>query len=252
VAVDPSIGGYRRIAAELRSAIERGEFQPGVPLPSEPALAERYGVTRPVVNRAMLMLRNEGLIRVVRGVGTFIRDLPVLTRNGRRRQEIGAAGPARGAFQAEVESHGLTARSDSTVAQVPCPASAADLLGVEPGGLVLARQRRMYANDVPAQLAISYIPLDIASGTRLEQADTGPGGMYARLGELGHGPARFAERVRVRPPTDAERSFLRLDADQPALAIRRTATDATGRIVEVNDIVLAAHQWELADDWDAI
>lgn len=249
--LDPPTG-YREIAATLRAAIERGDYPPGALLPSEPQLAQRYGVTRPVVNRAVLMLRNEGLVRVERGVGTRVRELPVLTRQTRRRQQqITGTGAARGAFQAEMETLGLTARSDNVIAEVPCPADAAGLLGVEPGELVLARQRRMYANDIPVQLATSYIPLDLARGTVLEQADTGPGGMYARLADMGHAPARFTERVRVRPPTDTERVFLRLDADQPALTIRRVAADATGRVVEVNDIALAAHQWELADEWDA-
>ena len=35
---------YRRIAADLRGAIESGVLQPGDPLPTEEALADRYGV----------------------------------------------------------------------------------------------------------------------------------------------------------------------------------------------------------------
>jgi DNA-binding GntR family transcriptional regulator len=109
----------------------------------------------------------------------------------------------------------------------------------------------MYASNVPVQLATSWLPLDIAAGTQLAETDTGPGGAYSRLAELGHAPAAFIEIVRVRPPTGHEARFLRMDPEQRVIAIRRNARTAAGRIVEVNDIVLPAHQWELVYDWPA-
>ena len=107
----------------------------------------------------------------------------------------------------------------------------------------------MYANDIPLQLAVSYLPLDIANGTALTEADTGPGGTYSRLADLGHAPATLTESVRVRPPDDDEALFLRMEAEQRVFAVRRTARTAAGRAVEVTDIVLPAHQWELVYEW---
>jgi len=107
----------------------------------------------------------------------------------------------------------------------------------------------MYANDVPLQLAVSYLPLDIASGTPLAETDTGPGGTYSRLMDLGHAPATLEESVRVRPPDDDEAQFLRMEAEQRVFAVRRIARTAAGRAVEVTDIALPAHQWELVYQW---
>jgi GntR family transcriptional regulator len=107
----------------------------------------------------------------------------------------------------------------------------------------------MYANDIPVQLATSYLPLDIAGGTQLAEGDTGPGGTYSRLTDLGYAPAMFSETVRVRLADDAETRFLHLDVEQRVLAIRRLARTESGRVVEVNDIVLPAHQWELTYEW---
>jgi GntR family transcriptional regulator len=109
----------------------------------------------------------------------------------------------------------------------------------------------MYANDIPVQLATSYLPLDIVAGTALAGTDPGPGGIYSRLADLGHAPATYAETARVRPPDEDEARFLRMDPDQRVVTIQRTARTAAGRIVEVNAITLPAHQWELFYEWSA-
>jgi GntR family transcriptional regulator len=240
---------YRQLADLIRAAIDGGEYAPGSLLPSEDELARRYDVSRPTVNRAMSILRSEGLIRVERGRGTIVRDLPLIRRDAVARQRIRETADARGAFQAELERLGLTARSDVQVSEAEAAADIAELLAVKPGTKVLTRHRKMYANDVPLQLAVSYLPLDIASGTALAEADTGPGGTYSRLAELGHAPATLEESVRVRPPDDDEAQFLRMEAEQRVFAVRRIARSATGRVVEVTDIVLPAHQWELIYQW---
>jgi GntR family transcriptional regulator len=240
---------YRQLADLIREAIDRGEYAPGSPLPSEDELARRYDVSRPTVNRAMSILRSEGLIRVERGRGTIVRDLPLIRRDAVARQRIRETADARGAFQAELEHLGLTARSDVQVSEAEAAADIAELLDARPGTKVITRRRKMYANDIPLQLAVSYLPLDIASGTALTQADTGPGGTYSRLAELGHAPTTLEESVRVRPPDDDEAQFLRMEAEQRVFAVRRIARSAAGRVVEVTDIALPAHQWELVYQW---
>jgi GntR family transcriptional regulator len=240
---------YRQLADLIRDGIDRGEYAPSSLLPSEDELARRYNVSRPTVNRAMSILRSEGLIRVERGRGTIVRDLPLIRRDAVARQRIRETADARGAFQAELERLGLTAQSEVEISKAQAPAGIAGPLAVRPGTKVLTRRRKMYANDVPVQLATSYLPLDIATGTALAEADTGPGGTYSRLADLGHAPATLSESIRVRPPDDDEAQFLRMEAEQRVFALRRTARSAAGRVVEITDIVLPAHQWELIYEW---
>ena len=182
-----------------------------------------------------------------------VNELPVIRREAvaRQRRETREAGQARGAFDGELRRLGLTARSDVELVQVPAPAAVAELLGVDEGTTVLARRRRMYANDTPVQMATSYLPLDIAAGTALASSDPGPGGTYSRLADLGHALATYAETARVRPPDDDETQFLHMDPDQRVVAIRRTARTTSGRTVEDNEITLPAHQWELVYEWPA-
>lgn len=241
--------GYHAIAGELQARIEHGTYEPGSRLPAEDALAREFSVSRQTVNKALLRLRAEGLIRVERGVGTTVRELPMLTteRIGRQKTAQRESGQARGAFQSEMESRGYTSRSEVAVTRENPPAEVRDLFGADEQAVT--RRRQMFAGDVPVQLATGYYPGAIAAGTAIEQEDTGPGGTYSRLAELGHAPARFTERIRLRLATDDEAAFLRLDTEQRVYDVERTARDNGGLVVEVNMIVMPAHQWGLVYEW---
>lgn len=62
---------YHQIYIVLRQALTEGDANPSEPLPSEPALAARYGVSRVTVRKTLEQLEREGLVCRVRGVGTF-------------------------------------------------------------------------------------------------------------------------------------------------------------------------------------
>lgn len=51
-------------------------FGPGEKLPSENALAERFGVSRPVVRQALVQLRTEGRVFSRKGSGNYVSDKP--------------------------------------------------------------------------------------------------------------------------------------------------------------------------------
>lgn len=244
---------FRQVAALIRTAIQDQTYPPGSQLPSENELAELHDVTRATVNRALTVIRGEGLIRSERGRGTTVNPLPMIRRRGidRQTREQRESGEARGAFAAELAAVGLTAGSSPTIGQVPAPDYVAELLGIEEDTQVLARSRVMTGNGIPITLAVSHIPLDIAEGTQLVEKDTGPGGAYSRLADLGHEIVEFTENTIVRPPSDEEARALGMDPDQRVFQVTRTARDASGRAVEVNRMVLPAHQWELNYTWAA-
>lgn len=58
----------------LRDAIVSGELRPGLRLPPERALAERFSVTRDTVRTALARLEAEHLLSVRQGSGYFVRD----------------------------------------------------------------------------------------------------------------------------------------------------------------------------------
>ncbi|MDQ2811532.1 MAG: GntR family transcriptional regulator [Actinomycetota bacterium] len=251
--IQPRKAEYRQLADELRTRIETGFYGAGSMLPAEPTLAGEFGVGRQTVNHALQLLRGEGLVHGRRGVGMVVRELPPITshRLERLQQVNRETRDGRGAFQFELESLGITSKSEVEVTREVPPADVAELLNVEAGGAALARKRRMFGNDIPIQLATGWYPLDIAGDTQIEQVDTGVGGTYSRLGELDHAPARFSERIKIRLATDTEAVFLQLDTEQRVYEIQHLAYDASGRVVEAQFHIMPAHAWELVYDWSA-
>jgi GntR family transcriptional regulator len=63
---------------ELRQAIAKGTFRPGSQLPTEAELCQMLGVSRTVVREALRVLEEDGLVARRHGVGTFVRDHPIL------------------------------------------------------------------------------------------------------------------------------------------------------------------------------
>ena len=60
------------VLADLRAAIEKGELEVGARLPSEAAMAGRYGVSRSVVREALRSCETLGLTKTQTGRGTFV------------------------------------------------------------------------------------------------------------------------------------------------------------------------------------
>lgn len=100
-------------------------------------------------------------------------------------------------------------------------------------------------------LAISYLPYALVEGSAITRVDTGDGGIYARLAELGHTPAHFREELRSRLPTSEEAAGLGMPAERPVIKLCRTAFDQEGRAVEVNEMTLDSAAYVLDYDFDA-
>lgn len=63
---------YRAISAALRERILAGEWLPGEQIPSVRQLSEEFGVSIGTARRALVVLRDEGLIVVTPSWGAFI------------------------------------------------------------------------------------------------------------------------------------------------------------------------------------
>lgn len=63
---------YRLVAEQIRLLIESGELTDGQRLPAERDLAERFGVSRPTVREALIVLEVEGHIHIRMGSGVYV------------------------------------------------------------------------------------------------------------------------------------------------------------------------------------
>jgi GntR family transcriptional regulator len=239
------VPAYRQVADELRKQIREGTYAPGTQLPSERELSELFGTSRVTVRQAIAELRSQGLIIAEHGRGLFVRPHREVQRLSRTRLSKAERQAGRGTFLTDATHHGFTPRVEVEIRHETADTRTAQLLDLDPHAEVVVRDRLMFADDRPVQIAISRLPGDLARGTLIDQEDTGPGGIYARLDDLGHGPTHFTEIVSARMPTPEESSALQLSGGTPVLLITRIAYDSTNRPVEVNDMVLAADHYEL-------
>lgn len=75
---------WKAIADALRGDLAEGRYTPGEKLPTESALAERFGVNRHTVRHGISALVEEGLIRTRRGAGAFVAARPTDYAIGKR------------------------------------------------------------------------------------------------------------------------------------------------------------------------
>lgn len=71
---DAGVALWRRIADDIERGIADGTYAAGSRLPGETDIAERFGVNRHTVRRALAGLAERGLVRAARGSGTFVAD----------------------------------------------------------------------------------------------------------------------------------------------------------------------------------
>lgn len=228
-------------AETLRMRILDGTYAPGQRLPSATAIASEFGIDRGTAARVLGQLRQTGFIITKPGSGSFVRTFEPILRSfparldaWREGQSIQDADTGRRARIVEV-----------TVGETAASESVASAFGLPPGDLVLRRSRRFAVEDRPVQLADSYYLLELVRSTAIVYTDTGQGGAYARLAEIGHAPVRFTERLRARMPLPVEVAALELPGGTPVIAITRTAHDSEDRCVEVTEMILDSSAYEL-------
>jgi GntR family transcriptional regulator len=66
---------YLQLAAILRKKIESGEIPPGRAIPSLTALEAEYELARDTIRKAIKVLRDEGLVETVVGMGIFVKGV---------------------------------------------------------------------------------------------------------------------------------------------------------------------------------
>lgn len=241
---------HAQIAADLREAIRAGDLKDGDRLPGENALMDRYGVARMTARQALATLRYEGLAVSRKGSGVFVRLFKPIRRHGSKRLSRSLWGEGGNIWGAGFEDRAVSV-DHIRIDRVPADKELADMLGVAEGVMLLRRSRRYVVDDRPVQVAISFLSLDLVEGTQITESNTGPGGVFARLAELGHAPAEFSEMLTARMPTPEEVAELDIPPGTPVLAITRLAVTAEGRVVDVTRMLLDASCHMLRYDFPA-
>lgn len=238
------------IADWLREEITNGTYPPGAIVPSENELVARWSVAKATAQAALAVLKAEGLLESRQGAATRVRTYRPIIRESGRRLSAEVWGRGHSIWSIDQDGRQLTVDQVS-VTEEPAHDRAAQALDLKPGTAVCVRRRRYVLDGRPVMLSTSYLPAKLVANTAVTQMDSGPGGTYARLAEIGHAPAHFVELVRARTPLLDERKALELTQGSPVLEIARTAVTAAGMPVEVNEMVADSNAYVLRYDIDA-
>jgi GntR family transcriptional regulator, phosphonate transport system regulatory protein len=203
---------WRQIADTIRLDIIGGKLESGDKLEGELPLAERFGVNRHTVRRAIAVLVEEGVLRAEHGRGTFVADARRLSYPiGRRtRFSDNLAGQTRART-----SQLLSSRVERATARL------AQALAVKPGTRVIRNESLSFADGRPLARATGWYPETRFTG--IDQAYRETGSVTAALQRFGiEDYSRASTRISARHATADEAQLLKL---------------APGSIVLVSDAV---------------
>lgn len=240
-----SLPVYEQVAVALKRDIASGELSPGDQLPSYQALHERFGVSVTTAQRALRLLKDEGLIEGRVGEGTFVRQKRQLFAHSS--SYVAPTESGKWAWGEEAAAQGMTGTQRMReVREVPAPEEVADRLNVTTGDPVVLRARVMLLDGDPVELVDSYYPIDIARDTPLAKQGRLKGGSPAALVAAGHGAVEYDEKVKGGPARLEEARALGVPVGTTVLRLARTLFDADGRAVEACFMVLNAERIELS------
>lgn len=212
---------WARIERQLRQDIELGGLEPGSRLPSEQLLAERFGVNRHTVRRALSALQERGLIRVEQGRGSFVEEEPVSFSVGQRtRFTTQARGDGRARRQDLVRAYDLPAREE-----------AARALGLDAGTPLTCLEVLGFVDRRPMILGYHYV--ESGRFPDFVAAYEKAGSITRALQSFGVGDyVRRETQITAVLPTAAEARLLKQPANRPALRTEWFNVDEAGRPVE--------------------
>jgi GntR family transcriptional regulator len=199
-----------QLRALLLAMIERGELQPGRPLPPERRLATEFGVSLAPVRQAILDLVKEGVLYRVRGKGTFLRDRQLLEQDA-----------ILSSFTENMRAKGLKVETRILRGELCAPAEPVREALETTERRIWAIERLALVEDEPVALFTSHLSQRMfpALGSKLGAGDS----LYNTLeDEFGVVPRRAGLTVEVGRCTTAQSSLLQVPAGSSVLVASGT------------------------------
>lgn len=217
---------WKSISDTLTGEIGTGRYRPGDKLPTEAELAQRFGVNRHTVRRALGAMAEGGLVHARRGAGVYVTAKPTdypLGRRVRFHQNLKAAGqsPTRKVLLLK------TRQADAREAAA---------LGLARGAEVHVFEGVSLADGVPMGMFRSVFPAGRFPGllTALEETRSVTAAL-AREGVTDY--TRASTRLTAKLATATQALHLQIAEGAPVLRTVSVNVDAEGRPVEYG------HSW---------
>lgn len=222
-------GGRRReIETWLRELIIGG--REGDPLPSESALAERFGVSRMTARQAMQSLAAEGLVSRQRGSGTFIAPQPLHRHSGPLMS-----------FTEDMRRRGLIASSRLMTAELRQPrGEEVNALRVASGQRVVAISRLRLADGRPMAIEDTVLTPDCVP---VLSEDLESGSLHRALRGIGRQPTTAICRISAEEANASVASLLEVRRHAAVLQEQRVISDQGGEPLEFTTTVYSASRY---------
>lgn len=219
---------YQRIEHWLRARVLEG--QEGDALPSETELATQFGVSRMTARQAIQNLAAEGLVRRMRGSGTFIAPKPLHRHSGPLMS-----------YTLDMKRRGMFASSSLLSAQLRLSTEAEALsLRLDPGGRVVAIDRVRLADGTPMAIDYCCLTPDLVP---VLASDLEGGSLHQALRELGREPTVALSWISARLASTQESKLLRMPARAAVLVERRIISDQEGQPIEYTTSIFNAGRY---------
>lgn len=212
---------YHQVAEQMEDAIGSGALPAGAKLDNEIALADRLGLSRPTMRRAIQELVDKGLLVRRRGIGTQV-------VHGRVRRELELT-----SLYDDLAATGQHPRTEVLVNEVvDAPAGVAEELGLPEGTPVLQLKRVRLADDEPLAVLRNWLPADLLSPDSRELEERG---LYELLRAGGTHLRIARQRIGARGAGEDEAALLGVGPGTALLSMQRTAYADSARAVEYGD-----------------
>lgn len=219
---------HEQLSHQLREAIGTGVLTPGDRIENELDIAERLGVSRPTVRKALEDLVNSGLVIRRRGSGTVV--APEHVHRQLRLSSLYDDLAADGRLP-------TTKVLEFTIA--PATAAIAEQLHLEPGSDVVTFRRLRFSGGEPLALMVNHLPANPAP----TYEDLSAGGLYSWLRLHGRQIVAASQSVGARAARGAEAELLLERPGAPLLTLDRLAYDAAGTVIEHGSHVYRASRY---------
>ncbi|MEU7428404.1 GntR family transcriptional regulator [Streptomyces sp. NPDC040750] len=253
-----SHGGAQRVADALLEEIERGTLTAGDQIPTIAVLAEKYGVNKNTASKAVVNLKELGILSGLAGGNTWVRVPPQHKKRSNERyhaekEAVLLPEPDRSrAGVSEVDSGiPLTALHEDKAEYMvmEAPDDVREALRLPASASVLRRvYTRRHAKRAGVDRSISYIPYGLISGNPdlLDASkEPWPGGTMHQLHTIGVELDKIVDHVTASMPTSDEVRDFDIPPRVPVIRIRKISYSTEGLPVEMMDIPIPADRIEL-------
>ncbi|MFF3178212.1 GntR family transcriptional regulator [Streptomyces sp. NPDC057900] len=231
---------YLQVAAALRRQIVAGELKHGDALPSVRELAATYSISTATAQKVHRVLKAEGLAEARQGAATTVSTRRTLHRTAADRLE---AALTTGRIYADGEYAVITAADLSEP-----PEWVGTLLGTEPGGRAVRRQRVTHnADDSPVSTSTSWFAGELAETVpALLETDRIIGGTPSAIeAATGRRAVASEEASTADAATPEQARLLGITQGAPVALSRNIYVDAEGEPLEVGESIAPAGRWRV-------